>query len=133
MWERRNPKVFLGYLKLLLSNSVLRYQIDQRADLRGEGGVGSAWIPSCLSGTRPLMKASMCTRSMSKRLNGDTLPGASVGFVGEEIVAVRNDLCDYLGYQVRAPRAAICTPGQSVECWLVGGGEAPGADGVTAY
>ena len=70
---------------------------------------------------------------MSKRLNGDTLPGASVGFVGEEIVAVRNDLCDHLGYQVRAPRAAICKPGQSVECWLVGGGEAPGADGVTAY
>ena len=79
------------------------------------------------------MKASMCTRSMSKRLNVDALPGASVGFVGEEIIAARSDLRDYQGWQVRAPRAATCMPDQPVECWLVGGREMPGADGVMVY
>ena len=75
----------------------------------------------------------MCTRSMSKRLNVDALPGVSVGFVGEEIIAARSDLYDYQGWQVRAPRAATCMPDQPVECWLVGGQEIPGADGVMAY
>ena len=53
----------------------------------------------------------MCTRSMSKRLNVDALPGVSVGFVGDEVIAVRSDLYDYQGWQVRAPRAVTCVGG----------------------
>ena len=126
----------MGHLKLLFINRVLRYQKTKGDPGKekldpGRGGQLASLPPS---GTCPLMKASMFTRTMSKRLNVDALPGASVGYVGDEIVAERSDLHDYLGWQVRAPRAATCMPDdQPVECWLVGGDETPGDDGATSY